>query len=221
MTEYFSRERTAAHEAGHAVAAFLLGRVNVLVSLDGPFGGPVSVDRHPPDYLGGKRRPAAHWYEAETDVVITLAGPLSEHLGDEPAPVYAAVMTTWRAPEPEPRTEPAPTVPIPVAFQDADEQPRWPRVPLTDHQQVEVHLAAITTSDEERDALRTALTCRTDALTAHPHFRALHAHLTRVLLHAGEVHGPSIRTELQRAELHYTTHTIEEPTDGPQVPDVQ
>ena len=76
-----ARLRLAAHEAGHAVAAHLLDRIVTMVSLDyAPVGGGASIDRMPREPLGHRRRPLAHWYEAESDCLIVLAGPLSERL---------------------------------------------------------------------------------------------------------------------------------------------
>jgi hypothetical protein len=72
-------ERLAAHEAGHATAAYLLGRINTLLTLNHPAtGGGASVDRMAPEPLNGHRRPLAAWYEAESDCLVVLAGPLSE-----------------------------------------------------------------------------------------------------------------------------------------------
>src|SRR3954452_2911464 len=100
--------RNAAHEAGHAVAAHLLGGLVVLVSLEGPYGGgPCSVDRHPRETLQAQRRPQPHWYALETDALITWAGPLCEHYaddyqhGDDDRTVQMHEAATGRRREPE------------------------------------------------------------------------------------------------------------------------
>jgi hypothetical protein len=75
------RRIDAAHEAGHVVAAWLLGREPLLVTLDGPTGTPCAVDRPRDDHT----LPIRH--AAVDEAVIALAGPLCERFADEVADV--------------------------------------------------------------------------------------------------------------------------------------
>jgi hypothetical protein len=164
--------RLARHECAHAVAAHLLDRVVLMVSLDGPpVGGGVSIDRAPREPLGHHRRPLAHWYEAETEVLVALAGQLAEGL--EPRE-HEIPLTPQRVPdEPLPRRDAGPAVlPLPVAWQEADEPPVWPVVPQSDDDQVYHLTAGITSSEEERAAVEYALRLRAEAMVHTAHFRA-------------------------------------------------
>src|SRR4051794_20083562 len=132
--------RNAAHEAGHAVAAHLLGRLVVLVSLEGPYGGgPCSVDRHPRETLQAQRRPEPHWYALETDALITWAGPLCEHYADDSQHGDADERTVQMHKEPGRRHEPEPPTPIPlglptpVIYQGEVEPEVFPVVPFNDY----------------------------------------------------------------------------------------
>lgn len=213
------RHRAAAHEAGHAVAAWLLGRHVVMVSLDGwtaPTGGPCSVDRAPTEPLQGSRRPLPHWHALEDEVLIVMAGALCEDLAEEyaapPVPVPSG---------PRRVADPAPlrAVSTPVMWQDADEPPTWPGQPLSDADQVAQLVSVITTTDVELEVLTRALRLRCESMVRHPHFAALHRHLWEALLRDGEMYGPQVRCELERADLRYTTTTMtttEDDDDSPQ-----
>jgi hypothetical protein len=211
--------RLAAHEAGHAVAAWILGRANTLVSLDyPPVGGGVSIDRMPSESLGYRRRPLAAWHAMEDDCLIVLAGPLSEridHDADEPP----LPLTPQRVPDDDPDTieDLGPVLPpLPVVWQAADKEPEWPELPQSDADQVYRLTAGIASSEEERAALEHTLTLRAWAMCNGAHYKALHAHLTDALLRRGELHATDIRHELQRAELRFLTKTIPEADYGPQ-----
>jgi hypothetical protein len=204
------RHRAAAHEAGHAVAAHLLGRLVTLVSLDGPTGGPCSIDKRPIEPLAN-RRPLPHWHATEDEILIVLAGALCENLTEQEQPTVTS--GPRRVPDPPP-LHPAPFAP--VQWQTADEPPVWPEVPESDSEQARRMLLSITATDEEYDAMSAALTLRCEALIRHPHFAALHTHLTAALLRDGELHATQVRAELQRAELRHLTTTLEEDNDGTQ-----
>jgi hypothetical protein len=209
------RERLAAHECGHAVAAFLLDRIVTLVSLDyAPVGGGASIDRMPREPLGHRRRPLGHWYEAETDCLIVLAGALSEDLDHDDVPE----LSRWprRVAEDVGASDPYPELPpIPVAWQAADQPPDWPERPQSDEDQVHRLTAGVAHSEAERMALEVALRYRAQAMVQSAHFKALHKALTEALMRHGELYAADVRLELQRAELRYLTQAMEA-TDGSQ-----
>jgi hypothetical protein len=211
-----NRERLAANEAGHAVAAHLMDRVVTMVSLDyAPVGGGASIDCMPREPLGHRRRPLAAWHAAEDDCLIVLAGPLSErldHATDDEPPLS---LTPRRVhPRPRQHRRPRPVSPLPVAWQEAGCPPDWPDRPQSDADQVHRFTAGIAHSEEERSALEHTLTLRAWAMVNGAHFRALHKWLTAVLLDRGELFAADVRLELQRAELHHMTRSMEEMADA-------
>jgi hypothetical protein len=190
------RLRVACHEAGHATAAFMLDRKVVLVSIDtalSHFDGPCSIDEPKVEFLNGRRRPAAHWHELADLVVVVLCGPLAEKLADE----YE------NPPLPIPHGE---RVPPPPPLAPADDEPM---IRGRDRWQLDWFLGAMTTTEEEAAAFERALTLRAEAFVRHPHYSALHEHLTAALLREGTLDGDDVRVELQRAELRYTTQHME------------
>ena len=203
------RRRLASHEAGHATAAFLLDRVVAMVSLNyAPTGGGASIDRLPREPLGHRRRPLSHWYEAESDCLVVLAGPLAEDI-DHDAPTAPLPLTGQRVPDLEP-PDPYPTrPPLPVAWQEAD-TPDWPEGSQSDEDQVHGLTAGIAHSEPERAALELALRYRALAMCQTAHFRALHRALMDRLLVEDEMYASDVRHTLQRAEVSYLTTTIPE-----------
>jgi len=184
------RHRTAAHEAGHATAAFLLDRKVVLVSIDttAQFDGPCSIDVEHREPLNGRRRPAQHWHKLGDEALVVLAGPLAEQLAYEyenpPLPVPAGE----RVPPPPPLTG---------------------RPEGRDRAQLDQLMTAMTSTEAEAQAFEQALTFRAEAFIRHPHFAALHEHLCAALMRSGTLDGDVVRVELQRAELQYASHHME------------
>jgi hypothetical protein len=207
MSYGLDRHRLAKHEAGHAVASWLLGRVVMMVSLDyPPVGGGASIDKMPYEALGAARRPLAAWYEVESDCLVILAGPLCEDLDHDDEPVMST--TPQR-------------VPLPVAYQtDFDTEPEWPELLGSDLDQLQRLTAGISSSEREREALEEMLRYRTLAMANTPHFKALHRRLTDVLEQRGELYASDVKHELERAEVRFmaaaTTTTLEDNTDGPE-----
>lgn len=201
MTYGLDRHRLAAHEAGHAVAAWALGRIVTMLTLDHPAtGGGASIDKMPYEALGTKRRPLAHWYEVESDCLVILAGPLSEDLDHEAVPDGHRL---------------AQRVPLPVTYQDHDEEPEWPQLLGSDADQLRALTASISSSEREREALELALTYRARAMVDTDHFKALHKPLTARLEAEGELYASEVRHTLQRAEVGFmaTATAITEDTD--------
>jgi hypothetical protein len=209
------RRRLAKHEAAHACAAWMLDRVLEMVTLDyAPTGGGTSIDRMPREPLGHRRRPLAAWHAAEDDVLVVLAGVLSEDLDWDDIP--AVPRTPQRVPEDDDPRDPYPTrPPIPVAWQEAD-TPDWPEGSQSDEDQVHRLTAGIAGCDAERAALERALRYRALRMVETAHFKQLHRELTDRLLAEGELHSSDIRHTLQRAEMHYLLNAIPEDTDGSQ-----
>lgn len=210
-------ERLAAHEAGHAVMAHLMDRVVTMVTLDyPPVGGGASIDRMPREPIGHHRRPLAAWHTAEDDCLIVLAGPLSERI-DHDADEAPLSLTPRRTLDDDTAgiDDLGPVVPeLPVAWQHAACPPEWPERPQADADQVHRYTAGIASSEEERAALEHTLTLRAWSMVNSSHFRALHKWLTAVLLDRGELFAADVRLELQRAELHYMTRSMEEMADA-------
>jgi len=75
--------------------------------------------------------------------------------------------------------------------------------------QVEQILATVTDSEEEHEALSTALRLRCEGMVKHPHFRAIHEHMTVALLREGVMRAPVIRNELERAQFRYVNKPID------------
>jgi hypothetical protein len=200
MTYGLDRHRLAQHEAGHACAAWALGRVITLLTLDHPAtGGGASVDRMPYEGLGTVRRPLAAWYEVESDCLVILAGPLSEDLDHEAVPDGHRF---------------AQRVPLPVSWQDHDEEPEWPELNGSDADQLQRLTASISSSEPEREALERMLRYRAKAMVDTAHFRALHKALTAALEAEGVLYASEVKHTLQRAELRFTRQAIEEASDG-------
>jgi hypothetical protein len=119
--------------------------------------------------------------------------------------------------EPPPPTEArAARLPRWVSYQDADEPPQFPNVPLQDADQIERLSASVTSSEEERAALVTAMRLRAEAVASMPHYRFLHTALVRALEREGYLHERNVQHTLQRAELHYLLNAIPEDTDAPE-----
>jgi hypothetical protein len=203
MSYGLDRHRLASHEAGHAVAAWCLGRIVTMVTLDHPAtGGGASVDRMPYEALGTVRRPLATWYEVESDCLAILAGPLCEDLDHD------AVSA------PRSRHGATSRVPLPVTYQDHDEEPEWPELLGTDLDQLQRLTASISSSEREREALELMLTLRAQAMCETGHFKALHRRLTAALERDGCLFASDVKRALQGAELRFTMQTIPEDTDN-------
>jgi hypothetical protein len=194
-----ARLRVACHEAAHAVAAHLLDREVLLVSLTGPLGRPCSIDRPHLEPLNGRgRRSGPPWYWVETEIVIVLAGDIGEALADEAttAPEAALAGPARRVPDPPPIP---PTVPRPVVWQaPLEAEPEWPTVHFSDRDQAELLVRSITSSDAEHEALMHALRLRTEAFVRHRHFAFLWRHLVDRLLRepSGELLASEVKHEL-------------------------
>jgi ATP-dependent Zn protease len=67
MSRSDAEERTAFHEAGHVVAAYVLDREITRVSLDGPSGATTSLTDD-----------GDEWDRRAKDIVVAYAGPLAE-----------------------------------------------------------------------------------------------------------------------------------------------
>jgi hypothetical protein len=175
-------------------------------------GGGASADRLPPEPLGHRRRPTAAWHEIEDELVVLFLGEISEDLEDyEVVPVISGRVED----EPPPATEARATrLPQWVSWQDADEPPQFPNVPLQDADQIERLSASITSGEEERVALVHAMRLRAEAVAAMPHYRFLHTALVRALERDGELFAADVRHTLTRAELHFLLAVIPEDTDG-------
>ena len=200
MSYGLDRRRLAQHEAGHAVASWCLGRIVTMVTLRHPAtGGGASVDRMPYEGLGTVRRPLAAWYEVESDCLVILAGPLSEDLDHDELAAPTA-----------PASE---RVPLPVTWQDHDEEPEWPELVGSDADQLHALTASISSSEPEREALELMLHYRAKAMCATDHFRALHKALTVALDADGVLYASDVKHTLERAELRFTTQAIQEASD--------
>jgi hypothetical protein len=105
-------------------------------------------------------------------------------------------------------------VPLPVAWQEADEEPEWPELDGSDADQFHALTAGISSSEPEREALALMLRYRAKAMVDTAHFRALHRHLTAALEERGVLYASEVKHELQRAELRFTRQAIEEASDG-------
>ena len=200
MSDDLDLRRVARHEAGHAVGAHLLGRVVLAVSLNfPPVGGGAFADRLPREPLGHQRRPTALWHETEDELVVLFLGELSENLEDYDAvPVISGRVEDDPPPAPSEVRE---RLPQWVTYQDAEDPPQWPHVPLQDADQIERLSASFTSSEEERVALVTAMRLRAEATTAMPHYRHLHTALVRALEREGHLHASDVKHVLARAEV--------------------
>ena len=207
--------KDAAHEAGHACMAWLVGRRVIAVSPDGLLGGPCSVDKAPIEPLNGHRRPLAGWHAASDEILVALAGALGEALIDAPDEP-ALSRTPQRVPEREPLHVPEPR---PVMFQQTDdgEPPEWPEAPESDADQVNRLLRTICESEQEAEAFRVAYGLRADSIARSAHFRALHSHLTAALVRdGGELGAATLKCERERADLRFAMQTIPGDDDGPE-----
>ena len=101
-----------------------------------------------------------------------------------------------------------------MTYQDADEPPQFPNVPLQDADQIARLSASITSGEEERVALVHAMRLRAEAVAAMPHFRHLHTALTAALEREGYLTERDVRHWLSRAEVAFTRQAIEEASDG-------
>jgi hypothetical protein len=194
------RRLRAAHEAGHALAAHILGYRVLWLELGGEACGPVTAfqraDFKPEWRLNGNHPPPPDplgWTDAANEITVAYAGEEAERLaGDLPelSPEGAALAEAQAAIEDAP-------APIPG---DMPGEP-WHAVPMSDAELAERLLAAITSSEHERAGLRVALRCRAQALVRSEQFQRALAHLTVVLEQSGSLAGEPLRVELERAEL--------------------
>ena len=216
MSDGLDRHRVARHECGHAVGAHLLGRVVLAVTLEHPtVGGGASADRLPREPLGHRRRPTALWHEIDDELVVLFLGEISEDLEDyEVVPVISGRVEDEPPPAPQAPDGPA-RLPQWVSWQDADEPPRWPNVPLQDLDQVARLSASITNTEEERVALVNAMRLRATSVAAMGHYRYLHTVLTAALEREGYLSERDVAHVLSRAEVSFLrlTATANQETD--------
>jgi hypothetical protein len=201
--------RTAEHECGHAVMAWLCGRVIPRVTLYHPLtGGGMSIDLLPRESLRAGRPPFAHWHMAELDCLTVLAGQLSEGLDHDDIPPLP--LTPQRVPDDDEPPEPYPDEPpIPLRWQSIDD-PSDPERWQSDSDQVYRLTAGIASSEAERAPLELTLRYRAEEIVQSPHFKALHKALTEALMRDGDLYGSDVECTLKRAELGYLTNAIPE-----------
>ena len=145
--------------------------------------------------------------------MVLFLGGISEDL----EPYDAVPVISGRVEDgPPPATEARLPARLPqwVSWQDDDEPPQFPNVPLQDADQIARLSASITSGEEERVALVHAMRLRAEAVAAMPHFRHLHTALTAALEREGYLTERDVRHWLSRAEVAFTRQAIEEASDG-------
>ena len=144
-----------------------------MVTLDyPPVGGGASIDRLSPEPLGHRRRPLAHWYEAESDALVVLAGPFSEDLDhDNKLPLP---LTPQRVPDDRPQGMSAlPRVPLRSLLLAVRRRgAEWPELPGSDAHQLRRLSASVSHSERERAALELTLRLPAQAMVETAHFRS-------------------------------------------------
>jgi hypothetical protein len=150
----------AAHEAGHGVAAWLLGRRVMRLALEGgPLDGPHCVDKLPND-----RPDRTDVGSVVDDATVFAAGTLAS--GQDPQPHGAG-----------------------------------------DHYYLRKLAQSATYSEAEAEAFEAWILRRAEAMIDHPHFRALHAHITEALERDTELDEDDFRVEIQRADMRYRSQS--------------